>query len=334
MGTGSHITMKSIADELGVSVTTVARALKGGERISADMVRKVNDTADRLGYVRNLDAVKLRTGQTFVIMAFLSFTSDEEVGDSGSVGLLNGIHQRLAGTEYSVRATPVTMEENGLEELRKVVNGRNADGLILDHTTPDDERVRFLIEEGIPFVTFGRTDMSASHAYFDLDNAFVAYQGTRVLLDRGFHRIALLDADLRYSFTGQRVQGYRTALDEAGLAVDEEMIAHIEMDPILASKASFDLVQKGADAIVCVNELTLLGARAGVRRALGSEAEGFGYSVRSGTNLGAYLGSEVANVYFSRLEAGRMLTEILMKRMAGAPLGECQVIERTRLREG
>ena len=81
-------TMKTLAQSLGVSVTTVARALKDGHKIGPEMIRKVRETADRMGYVRNLEGAKLRTGKTFVVMAFLGFSQEEEVGDSGSVGLL------------------------------------------------------------------------------------------------------------------------------------------------------------------------------------------------------------------------------------------------------
>jgi LacI family transcriptional regulator, galactose operon repressor len=330
---GTPVTMKSIADEIGVSVTTVARALKGGERISPEMVRKVNETAERLGYMRNLDAVKLRTGQTFVVMTFLSFTSDEEIGDSGSVGLLNGIHKRLAATEYSVRAAPVTMEESGLEMIKKVVNGRNADGIILDHTTPQDERVKYLLDVGMPFVTFGRTDFSEQHAFFDLDNVFAAYQSTKAMLQKGYRRVALLDADKRYSFTTQRIEGYRQALEEAGLPLEPDLMRHIQMDPLDASKAATDLLRCGADAFVCVNELALLGARAGVRRELGASAEKIGYSLRSGTNLGAYLGSQVSSAFFSRTETGQALADLLLKRIAGTPVKKCQLVTRTELRD-
>lgn len=331
---GPAVTMKSIADTLGVSVTTVARALKGGERISPEMVRKVNETADLLGYVRNLDAVKLRTGKSFVIMTFLSFTSDEEIGDSGSVGLLNGIHKRLAGTEYAVQATPVTMEDDhSLEKIRNVVNGRNADGIILDHTTHKDERVSYLLEAGMPFVTFGRTQMSERHAYFDIDNAFAAYQGTKAMLQKGYHRVALLDADMRYAFVSQRIEGYRKALQEAGLRLEPDLARFIPMDPLAASSAAVDLLGQGADAIVCVNELAFLGARAGIRRAIGREEEKIGYALRSGTNIGAYLGSKVSESYFSRRQAGEILADLLLKHISGDPVKDCQIVSKTELRE-
>lgn len=326
------VTLKTIAEELGVSVTTVARALKGGERISEAMVAKVKEASARLGYVPNLDGMKLRTGQTFVVMAFLSFSNEEEIGDSGSVGLLNGIHQRFAGSQYAVRAVPVAMEETSLEKIKEVVMGRNADGIILDHTVPRDARVEYLMDQNLPFVTFGRTERAQHHAHFDLDNEFAAYQGTKSLIDQGYRRIALIDADRRYFFVGQRVEGYRRALTEAGIPLDPDLVRHIDLDAAAARDAAAELATAGADAYVCVNELAFLGARAGVRRALGGDAEKAGFSLRSGTNLGAYIGSPLNTSFFSRQEAGWNLADLLLKRIAGDPVADCQRICKTELR--
>ena len=326
------VTLRTIADAVGVSVTTVARALKDGERISPEMVRKVRETADALGYVRNMDGVKLRTGKTFIAMAFLSFSGEEEVGDSGSVGLLNGMHQQFAGTDYAVRAIPVEMGESGLEKLQQVVRGRNCDGLVLDHTEPQDARVRYLLEHDVPFVTFGRTELFSDHAWFDLDNEFAAWQGTKALIDAGYRNIALLEADQRYLFARQRLRGYRRALDEAGIPPRETLVRPVEMKPDVVREAASQLVAEGADSFVCVNELVFLGARAGVRRVAGSASEQVGYSMRSGTNLGAYIGTRVHISYFSRLEAGRILASLLLKRIDGAAPEECQQLARTELR--
>ncbi|WP_187298175.1 LacI family DNA-binding transcriptional regulator [Jannaschia donghaensis] len=326
------VTLKDIASELGVSITTVARAMKDGHKIGAETVTRVRDTAERMGYVRNLDGVKLRTGRTFAAMAFLSFSNEEEIGDSGSVGLLNGIHHRFAGTDYAVRAVPVTMGDVALDRLQDVVRGRGADGIILDHTELQDPRVRYLLEAGVPFVTFGRTELLSDHAYFDIDNEHAAWQGTTALLDAGHTRIALLDGDRRYTFVRQRERGYARALGDRGLIPEPGLQVHGELAADTARAAGRVLAERGADGIVCVNELSFLGARAGVRDAIGVAAGAVGFSVRTGTNLGDYLGTPIHASHFSRVAAGWMLADLLLKRIDGASASECQIIERPCLR--
>lgn len=326
------VTLKTIAHELGVSVTTVTRALNGGPKISQGTVKRVQEAARRLGYVRNLDGVKLRTGQTFVIMALLGFCNEEEIGDSGSVGLLNGMHMRFSGTPYSVRAIPITIGDSGVEHVQHVVRGRNADGLVVDHTRPGDKRVRYLLDNDIPFVTFGRTDFAEHHAFLDIDNERAAYQGTSSLIQAGHRRIAILDADPQFLFVQQRLKGYRQALEDHGLEVDKALICHLSLEADVASGMATDLAARGADAFVCVNELVFLGARAGVMRSMGPAGLKVGYSVRSGTNIGDYIGTPVHACYYSRVKAGWHLADLLLRRIDGAPPHACQAIVNTELR--
>lgn len=328
----SPVTLKTIADSLGVSVTTVGRALKDGHKIGEATVQKVKAEADRLGYVQNLDGLKLRTGKTLVVMAFLGHTTEEEIGDSGSVGLLNGIHSRFVGTGYAVRTVPVTIGESGLDKIEEVVRGRNADGIILDHTRPQDARVRYLLEQDFPFVSFGRTELYSDHAYFDLDNELAAYQGTKNLIEAGYKKIAMLDADADFLFVKQRMRGYASALGEAGLVLDPDMVRHIPLEADLARETTRELVGRGADAIVCVNELVFLGARAACRDALRRDPKSIGFSVRTGTNIGEYLGTPMTASYFSRHEAGWNLADLLLKRIGGADMADCQIVAEPVLR--
>lgn len=328
---GAPVTLKTIAAEMGVSVTTVARSLKDGHKISPEIVRKVRETADRMGYVRNLEGARLRTGKTFVAMAFLGFVEEEEVGDSGSVGLLTGIHRRFVGTEYAVRAVPVSKGEAALDHVQKVVRGRLADGIILDHTELQDDRVKFLLEAEFPFVTFGRTELLSDHAYFDVDNEFAAWQGADALLRDGHRRVALVDGDPRYTFVRQRVRGYERALRDHGIEPGAALKSHTDMGADTARKAAGGLLDAGADAFLCVNELAFLGTRAGVRDRLGGAAGRIGFALRSGTNLGSYVATKLHTTHYSRQQAGWNLADLLLKQIGGAPAVECQVLARTQL---
>ncbi len=328
----SAVTMKTIAEKLGVSVTTVSRSMEDGYKTSPETVARVREMAIRLGYVRNLDGKKLRTGKSLVMMALLGSTREEEVGDSGSVGLLNGIHRRFSATEYSVRTAPVMIGADGLDKVQEIVRGRNADGLILDHTLPQDDRIRFLLEKNHPFVTFGRSDMCSEHAYFDIDNEYAAWQGTTSLASFGYTRIALLEASPEFLFVRQRMPGYARALQDAGLIVEPRLIRHIPLEADIAREEARSLMSEGVDAIVCVNEAVFLGARAGIRQERPELLDTFGFAARTGTNIGEYIGTPIHASHYSRLNAGWNLADILLKLIDGAPVTQCQKVVRTELR--
>lgn len=328
---GGPVTLKTIAQAMGVSVTTVARSLKDGHKISAETIRRVRETADRMGYVRNLEGAKLRTGKTFVGMAFLGLSDEEEVGDSGSIGLLNGIHRRFAGTDYAVRAVPVSQGDQSLERMQEVVRGRLADGIILDHIELQDDRVKYLLDADFPFVAFGRAELLPDHPWFDIDNEFAAWQGTDALLRDGHRRIAMIDGDPRFTFVRQRIRGYERALRDHGLEPDPALRHHTEIAPDVARRAAGPLIDRGADAFLCVNELAFLGTRAGVRDHLGAGANRIGFSLRSGTNLANYVATRVHSSHYSRQQAGWQLADLLLSRIERSPIGACQKLVQTNL---
>ncbi|MBK4217514.1 LacI family DNA-binding transcriptional regulator [Paracoccus caeni] len=328
---GAPVTLKTIAAELGVSVTTVARALKDGDRISPETIRQVRETAERLGYVRNLEGAKLRTGKSLVLMALLDFTEEEEIGDSGAVRLLNGFHKTLAGTDFALRAVPALLGEQPFDRLRDVVRGRQADGVIMDLTRPQDERVKYLLEVGFPFVTYGRTELFSEHPWFDIDNEYAAWQGTDALLRDGCRRIALIDGDMRYTYVRQRLRGYLRALREHGIEPDPALQHHALLAADVARAAAGPMLDRGADGFVCLNEVTFLGARAGVRDRIGDDVGRIGFALRSGTRIGKYVATRLHASHVSNVESGRVLATLLLKRIAGADVKECQQLARPTL---
>lgn len=328
------VTLKSIAQQLGVSVTTVARSLKDGHKISAETVRLVRDTAEDLGYVRNLDGLRLRTGRTMSILAFLGASADDEIGDADSVGILAGIHRRLAGTDYTVRAVPVVPGETLLPELVNAVRLRQADGIIIDHTRPQDERVDFLRSSGLPFVTFGRTDNSTDHAFFDLDNHDAAHKSARSLIDLGYRRIAIIGSDPSFRFVQDRLAGYRQALETANLPFDPALVLNIERQPrLIRTRAARLVAEAQPDAFLCENELYLIPTIAGIRDAGVKPLDDYGFSLRSTNNLAEYLALRVTSAHYSRETAGWNLADLLLRQINGAPPTSLQTIAKTDLRQ-
>lgn len=224
------------------------------------------------------------------------------------------------------------MGDLSLDQIRAVVRGRNADGLILDHTEMQDDRIKFLLEADFPFITFGRTELLSQHSYFDIDNEFAAWQSTDALLRDGYRRIALVDGDLRYSFVRQRVRGYETALRAHGIEPDPALCHHGELRTDRTRHAAGGLMDAGADAFVCVNELAFLGTRAGVRDRLGAGVERVGFALRSGTDLADYVATRVYSSHYSNQQAGRRLAELLLKRIDGAGPEDCRELVKTTLR--
>lgn len=312
-------TLKTLSSHLELSVSTVSRALKDGPEVKPETIARVKQAAAELGYIPDLRGVKLRTGQTFTIHAFLATPKADEVGDAGSVALIQGMHRSLADTSYSLIQVPLTPESDALAAVRRIEEAQLSDGMIMDLTRPQDPRARYLLEHDLPFVTFGRTELFTPHAFFDIDNEDAAYQATALLVRRGHRRIALIDGELDFLFCRQRLAGYRRALGEAGLSFDEMLVSHADRNADLSAQTAremvgFDLPPTG---YVCINEVVTMGILYGLSTAGHQVGDGVDVVSREGTRFSAYLPWPISTCYFSLSRAGEQLASFLLRLLAG-----------------
>jgi LacI family transcriptional regulator len=232
-GEGEHErpTLKTIAAATGLAIATVSRALKDAPDIGEDTKRRVRETAQALGYRPNRAGVRLRTGKTNVIALVLSTEADVMNHTSR---LIYSIAAALRGTAYHLVVMPYFPDEDPMSPIRYIVETESADGVILNQTTPQDPRVRYMHERGFPFAAHGRTDMGLDHPYFDFDNEAFARIAVRALAARGRRRLLLVAPPRAQMYARHMTTGFA---DEAALAGLPFEIA----DPITSDS--------GADAV-------------------------------------------------------------------------------------
>lgn len=180
--TGKRPTQKTIARLTGLAVATVSRALADAPDIGAETKRKVRQVAHEIGYRPDRAGVRLRTGKTNVISRVLS-TEDEIMNHTAQ--LISSIAGGLRNTPYHMIITPYFQGEDPMVPVRYLVETRSADAVILNQTLPEDPRVAFLMEHGVPFATHGRTDWCGQHPYFDFDNTAFGRLAVVAIAERG-----------------------------------------------------------------------------------------------------------------------------------------------------
>jgi LacI family transcriptional regulator len=201
----SRPTLKTIAAATGLAIATVSRALKDAPDIGEETKRRVRETALKLGYRPNRAGVRLRTGKTNVIALVLSTETDVMNHTSQ---LIYSIAAALRGTAYHLVVMPFFPDEDPMSPIRYLVETESADGVILNQTTPDDPRIRYMAERGFPFATHGRTDMGLDHPYFDYDNEAFARIGVRELARRGRKRLLLVAPPRGHNYARHMITGF------------------------------------------------------------------------------------------------------------------------------
>jgi len=215
--------LKDLAGQLGLSQTTVSRALNGYPEVNEETRRRVLDAARRFDYRPNASARRLATGRAGAIGAVLQ-TDRNLLLDPHYVEFLAGLGERLAESEIDIVLSP-TRRHDELASYRRIAAGTRVDALILSSPLVEDPRVGLLTKLGIPFVLHGRTVSAAPHAWLDIDNEGAFRHATKHLLDLGHTRIRLINGSARFTYAAARERGYRDALADRGLAVEDRFIA-------------------------------------------------------------------------------------------------------------
>ncbi|TIM68575.1 MAG: LacI family transcriptional regulator, partial [Mesorhizobium sp.] len=149
--------LRQIAASLGLSVTTVSRALKEGPEVHPRTRARVQKAAAKAGYTPNIHGLALRTGRTRMIAAILPLETRAYVADLAKVPLIEGMTLAASENGYGLSIFSTGPEEDQLWSLQRLVQSRMSDGIIITRMMAKDPRIAFLKERSIPFVAFGRS---------------------------------------------------------------------------------------------------------------------------------------------------------------------------------
>ena len=209
-------TLKELAEQLDLSVATVSRALGGYEDIALKTRERVAAKAREIGYVPNSAGRMLVSGRSgfvgLVVPASGSAFFDNFIGQ-----FVLGLGEGLAAEGCDLFMSIASESRSELEVIRKLVESGRADGLVLVRIAENDERVRFLAERGVPFVTHGRlVGSDISYSWLDTDGAVAFADAFDRLYTLGHRRIALVTIAEPMSARLQREAGLKHAVAAIG----------------------------------------------------------------------------------------------------------------------
>lgn len=213
---GRSKTLKDLADELGVSVATVSRALAGSDRIAPTTRARVAEAARAAGYVPNRNARALVSGRSDFAGLVLPIrgpgAEDAFLGE-----LVSGLGTGLAAHGIDLFLATVPEGKSELSVIRHIVEGRRADGLVLARIAEADERVGYLVEAGFPFVAHGRVrDPALAFSWHDTDGRAAFATAFELLYDLGHRHFGLVTIDEAMNFRRARTDGLLAAIDRRG----------------------------------------------------------------------------------------------------------------------
>ncbi|MAD97189.1 MAG: LacI family transcriptional regulator [Flavobacteriaceae bacterium] len=248
------ITIKTIAKELGVSTSTVSKALKDSHEISADTKQKIQAYANLYNYKPNNLALQLRNQKTKLIGVILP-----KIVHHFFSTIIKGIEEVANERGYHIMVCFSNESfKKEYENLRVLSNG-SVDGLIVSIANETMENKDFsqfkdLVSEEIPLVMIDRVVSDILCDKVVVDDVGGGYKATDYLLRTGCKRIALVTTPNHVSVSALRRQGYEKALIEHYIKSDTSIIVEIDEEENFNDQIA-PIFNKDIDAILAVNEI-------------------------------------------------------------------------------
>lgn len=318
----NNMSIVLLARDLGLSISTVSRALNGYDDVSPATKQRVLKRANEIGYRPNPGARRLKSGKSSLVGVILpSATEGVRFVDSVVSSLLGGVEIELENGGYGLIATMQT--RNDLEReaalYENFIKGGWVDALLLVRTRVTDARVELVRKAHIPFVTYGRTETAEPYAWVDTDNEKAFYLATLRQIEFGHQRIALLNGPLEYNFVRLREKGYSRALAKHRIASDRLLMLNGDLSEVSGYALCRSLLVSAVapTAIVCATDAMAIGAIAACRERgieVGKEMSVVGYGNSSAS---AFSDPPLTTIDHAVFENGRHIGQSLLRLIRG-----------------
>lgn len=239
MKKGHQVTMKEIAKKLGVSVSTVSRALKDSPELHTDTKLRIVEMAKSMNYQYNLLAQSLRISRSKVLGVIVPELTSHFFSSN-----ISGIQDTAYKRGYNIMICQSNESyEQEKANVRTLVSSQ-VDGLLisLSRETKSYEHIQELYDREIPFIMFDRVTEEIPVSKVTVDDAHGAYLAVQHLLDQGCKKIAYFSGPEDLYISKKRKEGYLEALAEHGISEKDSKVFVTDLTPEMNRQVTLDML--------------------------------------------------------------------------------------------
>lgn len=254
-----RLTLEKIGELAGVSRATVSRVVNRQPNVRPEVRERVLAVIAATGYQPNLAARSLASNRTGLIGLIIPRILQSLFTDPYYPRLLQGVAQVC--NDYGVILSLFMFHSEDEEDrlYPRVLRPGVLDGVVVVSSQEEDPLIARLAESDMPFIVIGRPTDATAVSYVDVDNVTGAHTAVSHLVHQGRRRIATITGRLDMSAGVDRLLGYRQALAEHGLPIDENLIIGGEFDEVVAYNAMLRLLPQQPDAVFVASDAMALG---------------------------------------------------------------------------
>jgi len=262
-----NLTLEDIAQQAGVSRSTVSRVLNNHPNVREEVRKRVLEVIQRTGYHPNAAARTLASQRSWVLGLVLPRSVSSFFSDPYFPRLTQGIAQACNHYNYTLSLFLVATAEDEAKIYPRISRPGLLDGVLLQSGQLGDQLMERLLASNMPLVVIGRPFHTEGVSYVDVDNVSAAYNATSHLVRLGYQRIAMISGPLNSTVSIDRREGYIRALVERGRKVDGTLIVEADFTEIGGYYAMQSLLAARPDAVFVASDAMAIGAMRAVREA-------------------------------------------------------------------
>jgi len=309
------VTIKDIAKALGLSTSTVSRALRGSYEISSETKKLVLEYAEKINYRPNPIALSLKERRSrsigVIVCEIANNFFSQAINGIESIAYNRGYHVIISQSHESFEREMVTVQH---------LASRSVDGLLVSLASETTDLSHFieLHEKGLPIVFFDRITNEIETHKVVVNNYKGAYDATTHLINNGFKKIAHITGSPSLSITMERLRGYREALEANNIPHDEKLVQYCHHNGMIYDEVEEALmkVMKGKnkpDSLLTPGDRLTTSCMTALKKMGKKIPEDIALIGFTNTNLADLFNPSLSAIRQPAFEMGQVATELLFQ---------------------
>jgi len=257
------VTITDVANEAGVSKSTVSKVLNNWSTISPETCARVNAAIKKLHYIPNSRAVSFARQTTQNIVYLTNLGKDTAYQNPHMFDIMCGVHSELSKHNYTLTLVDTSEEVYPGERAMQEINRRSADGLIIHGSAINEELAALIISESIPHIIIGQPNFENRLCWIDSSHSLAGEFAAEHMLDCGYTDVLFIGGKKSDAISNQRIKGFRKGMLSQKIYIPRNRIGYTNATRLGAYETALDILScteyPRPQAIVCANNTLALG---------------------------------------------------------------------------
>ncbi len=255
------LTIKDIAKEAGVSVSTVSKVINGSPSISEETAQRVRQIMQLHRYHPNRRARSFAQRATHNIVFITRLEKDVAFSNPHMFEIMCGVQKALCQKDYTLSIVSVEEYGSELAVAERIVEEQSADGIVIHGSAIHPALPELMSRSEFPHIVIGKPDFESQLCWIDTNNYLSGEIATKHLIERGCRVLAFVGGGEADQISAHRLQGFRTTLVNKGLTAQPELIRCTDSTKEQSYTVMKELLSGSArpDGVVCENNSIALG---------------------------------------------------------------------------